>query len=71
MNRYGNGFPSRRGNQLNGNNNISDQFDAIVWVPLSQGKPIEWKLSALRSALNCTFVPLSQGKPIEWKQNYF
>ena len=36
-------FPSRRGNQLNGNKfnlfekTIGDQ------VPLSQGKPIEWK----------------------------
>ena len=39
------GFPSRRGNQLNGNfASRMDTFPHIVRVPLSQGKPIEWKL---------------------------
>ena len=38
-------------------------------VPLSQGKPIEWKPPSSEIThewLRC--VPLSQGKPIEWKQ---
>ena len=36
-------------------------------VPLSQGKPIEWKLASLTPNAWGLTVPLSQGKPIEWK----
>ena len=60
-------FPSRRGNQLNGNKfnlfekTIGDQ------VPLSQGKPIEWKRIKEQRGARESRVPLSQGKPIEWK----
>ena len=38
-------------------------------VPLSQGKPIEWKhRSKIPFAPYDLRVPLSQGKPIEWKR---
>ena len=36
--------------------------------PLSQGKPIEWKLGTeIIPPLVAILTPLSQGKPIEWK----
>ena len=39
-------------------------------VPLSQGKPIEWKpLIFWDTCTDFFVVPLSQGKPIEWKLN--
>ena len=40
-----------------------------VSTPLSQGKPIEWKLQVgMKGDKFFWDPPLSQGKPIEWKQ---
>ena len=41
-------------------------------APLSQGKPIEWKLFSInqRRTIGRVATPLSQGKPIEWKHYY-
>ena len=41
----------------------------IMGVPLSQGKPIEWKPNHPLERSLRFIVPLSQGKPIEWKHS--
>ena len=64
-------LPSRRGNQLNGNRDKPDIILTARRTPLSQGKPIEWKLDhQLANRLPLVRTPLSQGKPIEWKHGW-
>ena len=52
----------------------SENLHGYLVVPLSQGKPIEWKLETKRRP-DWLFlflkVPLSQGKPIEWKHWFY
>ena len=54
---------------MNGKSLDKDSLSPFIVVPLSQGKPIEWKIAAVVAALvkDTPVVPLSQGKPIEWK----
>ena len=40
-------LPSRRGNQLNGNASQRHNHPPRATTPLSQGKPIEWKLECM------------------------
>ena len=46
---------------------VSTVSEHSIHTPLSQGKPIEWKLIPKVSCF-IKRSPLSQGKPIEWKQ---
>ena len=47
--------------------NLGHLPKSFIEVPLSQGKPIEWKHSPIIPLPPIALVPLSQGKPIEWK----
>ena len=59
-------FPSRRGNQLNGNFLLVVVVGGLIdRVPLSQGKPIEWK----HPDPNPYKVGLNPGSPLAGETN--